>query len=139
MITVRTKNKMPLFGEIKNGEMLLNARGEIARRFWEQIENVYPYTKLHAYMIMPDHIHGIIRILPTFQKVKSVSMMMKSFKREVTKEIHLREEHSPRLIWQPSFWARGFNNEHQLRAYERYILNNPKKEWERMLSRRKKP
>jgi putative transposase len=118
--------------------MLLNERGQLAHHFWQQIESVYPYTKLYAFMVMPDHIHGIIRILPGTEKVKSISMMIKSFKREVTKEIHLREEHSPRLIWQQSFWARGFNNSFQLKAYELYIRENPKKEWERMLSKKKK-
>jgi putative transposase len=138
MITLRTKNSMPLFGEIKDGKMILSWRGEIARHFWEKTESVYPYTKLYGYVIMPEHIHGIIRILPTYQKTKSVSMMMKSFKREVTKEIHLREARSPKTIWLQSFWARGFRNERQLSAYERYIRNNPAKEWERMLARKKR-
>ena len=132
---MRTKDQMHLFGEIENGEMKLNSFGTIACHFWERTELVYPYTKLYEYVIMPDHIHGIIKILPTTEKAKSISIMVKSFKREVTKEIHLIDSKAPKILWQQSCWARGFNNnEKRLAAYERYIRNNPLKAWEKKIS-----
>lgn len=57
--------------------------------------------------------------------------MVKSFKREVTKEIHLIDSSTPKLLWQQSFWVKGFTNEKQLKAYEQYIRNNPNKAWEK--------
>jgi putative transposase len=137
MITILTKNKVHLFGQIENGEMKLNAYGQLAYHFWERTEIVYPYAKLFEFVIMPEHIHGIIRILPTTMKVKSISTMIKSFKREVTKEIHLMDPTTPKLIWQESFWARGFRNENQLKAYEVYIRNNPRKAWEKEMAEKK--
>lgn len=130
-ITILTKDKTALFGKIVNGKMKLNASGQIAYHFWERTELVYPYTKLFEFVIMPDHIHGIIRILPMPVKVKSISMMIKSFKREVTKEIHLLDSTTPKHIWQPSFWVVGFKNDRQLDSYETYIRNNPRKAWEK--------
>jgi putative transposase len=131
MITMRTKSGAHLFGEIEKGKMILNSFGTIANHFRERTELVYSYTKLYEYIIMPDHIHGIIKIEPTSENVKSISVMVKSFKREVTKEIHLLDPKSPKLLWQQSFWARGFKNDKQLAAYEKYIRNNPLKAWEK--------
>ncbi len=130
-ITILTKDHTLRFGKLENGEVKLNQFGQIAYHFWERTELVYPYAKLFEFVIMPDHIHGIIRILPTLVKVKSISTMVKSFKREVTKEIHLMDPGTPKIIWQQSFWVRGFKNEKQLSAYEKYIRNNPAKAWEK--------
>lgn len=133
-ITMLTRDRTPLFGEIVNGEMKLNAFGKIAKHFWERTEIVYPNTKLFEFVIMPDHIHGIIRILPSEEKTKTISIMVKSFKREVTKEIHLLDSTLQKLIWQQSFWVKGFRNDEQLKAYEYYIRNNPKKAWEKKIA-----
>ncbi len=130
MITILTKDKNDLFGEIKDGKMNLNAFGQIANHFWERTALVYPYVKLFEFVIMPDHVHAIVRIQPTKIKVKSLSTMVKSFKREVTKEIHLMDPKTPRLIWQESFWVRSFKDERLLNAYEKYIKKNPEKAWE---------
>jgi putative transposase len=130
IITILTKDKAHLFGQIENGEMKLNAYGQLAYHFWERTALVYPYVKLFEFVIMPDHIHGLIRIQPTQLKVKSISTMVKSFKREVTKEIHIMDPTTPKLIWQQSFWVRSFKNEWQLNAYESYIRKNPLKAWE---------
>ena len=130
-ITILTKDNIPLFGKIENGEMMLNAFGQIAYHFWERTELVYPYVKLFEFVIMPDHIHGIMRILPHADETKSISMMMKSFKREVTKEIHLLDPQAMKQIWKPSFWVKGFKNERQLQAYRHYIISNPRKAWEK--------
>ncbi len=61
-ITIVTKNREHLFGEIKNGKMILNEAGKHTEKCWLEIPMHYPNTVLHAYIIMPNHIHGIIEI-----------------------------------------------------------------------------
>ncbi len=62
-ITICCKNREHLFGKIVEGEMILNDIGEIAEKCWLEIPNHFPNVKLHSYIIMPNHVHGIIEIV----------------------------------------------------------------------------
>jgi len=45
-----------------NGEMYLSEIGEIAQQFWHDIPYHFPFVLLDAFVIMPNHVHGIIII-----------------------------------------------------------------------------
>ena len=62
-ITICTKNKTPFFGKIETENMMLNNYGEIAEKYWIQIPEYYQNVILDEYVIMPNHIHGIVIIL----------------------------------------------------------------------------
>ena len=64
-ITICTYQRQCLFGEIINGEMQLNKCGQIAAECWNEIPNHFRQTKLDNYVIMPNHIHGILVITDT--------------------------------------------------------------------------
>ncbi|MGC9031155.1 MAG: transposase, partial [Desulfomonilaceae bacterium] len=49
-----------LFGKINDGKMFLNDIGEIAKQCWLEIPNHFPNISLDEFVIMPNHIHGII-------------------------------------------------------------------------------
>ena len=59
-VTVCTRDRTCLFGHVVNGEMHLNEAGDIARRCCEDIPAHFPLVELDAFVIMPNHIHGII-------------------------------------------------------------------------------
>lgn len=61
-LTLPTKNREYLFGEIKNGKMVLNNYGKIAQKWWQDLENKYPIIRLDEFIIMPNHLHGIVEI-----------------------------------------------------------------------------
>ena len=61
-ITLCTKNRECLFGEIKSSKMQSNEYGQIAEQCWMEIPNHYPNVELDEFVIMPDHFHGIIII-----------------------------------------------------------------------------
>jgi len=61
-ITIVAHDRKCLFGEIVNGNMRMNECGEMAQQCWLEIPNHFPQTQLDEYIIMPDHIHGIIII-----------------------------------------------------------------------------
>ena len=62
-ITICCEDKAKIFGEIIDGKMILNDFGRIANEEWLNTGNIRQNCKLHAHIIMPDHIHGIIEIL----------------------------------------------------------------------------
>ncbi|MCK6612204.1 MAG: transposase [Bacteroidia bacterium] len=70
-ITICVQDRVPLFGEIIDGKMALNTFGHIAWEEWLATEKIRDNIALHEFIIMPDHIHGIIEI--KFQKKDSHS------------------------------------------------------------------
>lgn len=62
-ITICVQDREHLFGEVINGEMELNEYGEIAYKEWEQTDIIRKNCALHEFIIMPNHIHGIIEII----------------------------------------------------------------------------
>ena len=62
-ITICIKNRDHSFCTINNGEILISQCGEIADSIWKTIPLQFNYITLHEYIIMPNHIHGIIEIV----------------------------------------------------------------------------
>ncbi len=65
-VTVCAQGRGKIFGDVIDGEMRLNEYGEIAKACWEDLPNHYNNMELDVFIIMPDHFHGIISILPDF-------------------------------------------------------------------------
>jgi REP element-mobilizing transposase RayT len=61
-ITICTHNRQNLFGEIVDGAMILNEYGKIAQQCWLEIPVHFPHVRLDEFVIMPNHVHGIIII-----------------------------------------------------------------------------
>ncbi|MDQ3019174.1 MAG: transposase [Bacteroidota bacterium] len=61
-ITICTKNREQYFGEIENEVMYLNELGLIAHNCWEEIPEHFKYVELGEFVIIPNHVHGIIII-----------------------------------------------------------------------------
>ena len=61
-MTIVTYQRDCLFGEIVDGEMYINAYGEIVQKWWDEILIHFPNVELGAFVIMPNHVHGIIFI-----------------------------------------------------------------------------
>lgn len=61
-VTICIKDKVKLFGKVKSSKMELSKDGLIANKCWLEIPDHFPFVKLHAHIIMPEHLHGIIEI-----------------------------------------------------------------------------
>ena len=61
-ITICTKDRKPLFGEITDGKIKLSEAGKIVSECWSDLPNHYPNVILDEFIVMPNHIHGIIII-----------------------------------------------------------------------------
>ena len=64
-VTIVTHNRTHLFGQVVNGEMVQNVFGKIVEEEWFRTAQVRPYVELfeHEFVVMPNHIHGIIWIV----------------------------------------------------------------------------
>jgi REP element-mobilizing transposase RayT len=59
-VTLVTQGRVCLFGKVEEGEMRLNAAGEIVRQEWLRLPRRFASVKLDAFVIMPNHIHAIL-------------------------------------------------------------------------------
>lgn len=144
-ITIVAYKREMLFGEIVNGVMRLNRRGEIVREEWFASVNIRKEIKLFEdeFVVMPNHAHGIVWIVeddsrftvdtghpvgadgrPTLRmKPKSLSSFVAGFKSSVTKRI--RDELNETGIWQRNYHDRIIRNDKELNAIRDYIESNP--------------
>jgi len=59
-VTICTKNMECFFGDVVNGKVILSEIGLLAHKFWNNIPVHFPFVILDAFIIMPNHIHGIL-------------------------------------------------------------------------------
>lgn len=145
-VTICTQNHSSYFGRIIDGEMLLNKFGNVAKNLWKEIPNHYQIVELDYFVVMPNHIHGIIIINSAendsvgtchgmslqnkdreFGKpVKnSLSMIINHYKGSVTKWEN--KNGFTDFKWQRSFYDRIIRNENELHQIQKYIEQNPLK------------
>jgi putative transposase len=109
--------------------MIFNEFGKIANKYWNDIPNHYKNVELDYYVIMPNHLHGIIIIennvetghAPSLQLNKNITLsnIIGSFKSAVTKNIHIAGLEI--FSWQTRFFDRIIRNEKELYKIRKYI------------------
>ncbi|MDZ8050284.1 MAG: transposase [Aulosira sp. ZfuVER01] len=141
-ITICTKDRQCIFGDIKQGQMKLNLLGTIARESWREIPQHFPHIQLDVFVIMPNHIHGILWIINTTKRedeprkygkmvAGSIPCVVRSYKSAVTKKInYICNQKGISSVWQRNFYEHINRNEQSLAAIREYIINNPLV-WER--------
>ena len=67
-ITICTKNREEYFGNIKDGKMIINEIGKIVETYRYEIPNHFEYVELGEFVVMPNHIHGIVIIKPDYNQ-----------------------------------------------------------------------
>ncbi|MEW5798442.1 MAG: transposase [Bacteroidota bacterium] len=133
-VTICAKNRVHYFGKIVHGKMELSSIGMIADEYWKLIPKKAPFAQLDSYIVMPNHVHGIIAINNPNErsflekkelkiKAHSVSTIIKGYKAAVT--MKCRETDKSTQIWQSRFYDRIIRNEKELHAIRMYIVNNP--------------
>jgi REP element-mobilizing transposase RayT len=145
-VTIVTGQRECLFGEIVNREMRLNEYGRITNECWHAIPEHFPNVELGAYVVMPNHVHGIIVIRsdengmatnsspsvgarhasplpPRGVKPHSIGAIVGSFKSAVTR--HIRHELNITGIWQRNYYEHVIRNHEDWDRIHRYIESNP--------------
>jgi REP element-mobilizing transposase RayT len=139
-------------GKIVNGGMHLNELGRKIEKCWKEILDHFPNVELDEFVVMPNHIHGIICILendvgrylinqiPTrenqFEKPHTNFPLMKNPKITLGKIIRYYKARTCKLVhdtghtefqWQSSYYEHIIRNSNDLNNIREYIFNNPLK------------
>ncbi len=153
-ITICTKNKKPFFGQIKKNKMEYSVIGKITDNFWNKIPIHFDFVLLDEWIIMPDHIHGVI-IINNNQRM--VEMRHNLVETHNYASLQVREmkfsgntfgpqsknlgsiirafkiavqtyanQNNITFAWQPRYYDRIIRNERELNNVRRYIRNNPR-------------
>lgn len=131
-VTLCALQRECLFGEIVDGEMRLNDMGDIVANTWEWLGTQYPYVDLEEWVVMPNHLHGIIvisdsrggsRTAPT-EKPKPLGRLIGAFKTVSSKRINQIRDNPGCPVWQRDYYERVIRNEQELARAREYIVNN---------------
>ncbi len=141
-ITIVTHERACLFGNVVNGAMQLNPLGEIVRAEWFKTAELRPSVQLDAdeFVVMPNHIHGIIWIVddvgarrrraPTGEQFGkpvpgSIPTIVRAFKSAATKRINALRGTPGAPVWQRNYYEHVIRNDADLRHIRDYIQTNP--------------
>ena len=151
-ITICTSKRKHFFGECKDGKMVLSAAGAMVQGFWFEIPKHFKHVRLGEFVVMPNHVHGILilgecdfdvetvhctvstsKSSPTEKsqffkdigpKAGSVSVIIRSYKSVCTKFIR-KSFPDMNFAWQERFHDHIIRNEKSFNRISEYIVNNP--------------
>lgn len=126
-VTICTHQRSNFFGQIVNDVMHLNSWGGVAEDSWAQIPDHFPTVELDVYVVMPNHVHGILILddVPT-QKAPTLGVVVGSYKAAVTRAIN-RQGLNPEQwrIWQERYHDHIIRSDKTLSTLREYVANNP--------------
>jgi putative transposase len=129
-VTVCTHKGECFLGKIVNGKMVLNEYGKIVRDEWLKTKQIRKNIKIDEFVVMPNHVHGIIIIMdsgrgtlqlaPTVEQFakpvsNSIPTIIRLFKSATTKRIN-QIRHTPGIhVWQRNYYEHVIRNEDDLK------------------------
>jgi putative transposase len=143
-VTVVTQARISLFGNVNDGQLELNDAGQMVQTCWREISEHYPGVETDVFIVMPNHVHGIIFLVgagpcacpsevgqprgvaPTL----SLPDIVQRFKSLTTKRYtegvrKLQWSSFPARLWQRNYYEHVIRDEESLNRIREYILNNP--------------
>ena len=142
-VTICEVRRECIFGDVVDGAMCPNQFGEIVLECWNELPNYYPPVELAEFVVMPNHLHGIIVITdvragsfrpdgwqdgrqdaaPT--EKRTLGQLVGYFKFQITKEINQIRDSGYAKVLQRDYYEHIIRNEREWKAIAEYIRNNP--------------
>jgi putative transposase len=127
-ITICTQERICFFGDVTDGEMNLNSSGLAINKDWCELSDAFGSISMDSFIIMPNHLHGIINI--NHEGGKSINHIIKYFKAISTYHYSLGVKqlnwHTyPGRLWQRNYYEHIIRTEKSSNEIRQYILNNP--------------
>ena len=146
-VTIVTWRREFLFGEIVNNGLMLSRYGEVIQKCWEEIPVHFPTVETGAFVVMPNHVHGIIFIVGSRGTVlvpnddvphltrggmtpplraPTLGQIIAYFKYQSTKEMNLLDNAATvTKFWQRNYYEHIIRNDKDLQNITNYIESNP--------------
>jgi REP element-mobilizing transposase RayT len=142
-VTVCTKDRHCLFGDVINGECRLDQFGQIVEEEWKRSTVIRREIKFDDWVVMPNHMHGIVYIVHDeivgahgcaplqhlYRSPRSLGSFISGFKSSTTRRINQLRGTPGARVWQRNYYDRIIRNTGELNKLRRYILDNPL-QWE---------
>lgn len=132
LVTICTHHRLPLFGNITEHDATLSPAGRMVEEHWQTIPARYPFVELDAFVVMPNHLHGILIIQPCDGQIppSSHSDIIATFKSRTTYAYARGVRHDgwppfPAHLWQRSFHDRIIRSDRHLDRLQEYVESNP--------------
>ena len=144
-VTFCTHDRECWFGQIIGNGFCLTSLGELAGRYWREIPSHHPTTEMDTFVVMPNHLHGIIILTDTeppnrrdvqlnvptaninYSKIspqqRSLAVIVRTYKAAVT--TWGRAHGYAKFRWQQRFYDHVIRTEQDLHRLRHYIANNP--------------
>lgn len=137
-VTLCAESRKCLFGKVVDGTVEPSPFGQVVSECWEWLAQRFGHVALDAWVVMPNHLHGIIllrdgiheggsRTAPTIQPTtaKPLGRLIGAFKTASTKRINLMRGTPGAKLWQRNYDEHIVRNEKDLRMVRQYIAENP--------------
>jgi putative transposase len=131
-VTICTLNRSSQFGPVVDGAVRLNDAGRVVQAIWDDLPKHCPGLELDAFVLMPNHVHGIVVIAsePLLEVNSSsarstLSKVVGRFKMTSAKEINFLRNTPGLPVWQRSYYEHVIRDEASLNRIREYIANNP--------------
>jgi len=133
-VTTCTQGHTCLFGEVTDGKMQLNEPGQIVQMVWDGLTVDFPGLALDMFVIMPNHIHGImvIDVRAGWEPAPMQSGLpgiVHALKTHSSRRINAWRRTPGTQVWQRGYYEHVVRNEADLNRLREYIHNNPMR-WE---------
>jgi putative transposase len=140
-ITICTKDREHLFGEVRDGQMIENEYGKAVQACWNALPEHYSNVQLDAFRVMPNHMHGIVMIIPDDnepmvgarqasplqRKRHHLGDIVGSLKSAATKRINELRGTPGQSVWQRNYFEHIIRDETSLNRIRQYIITNPER------------
>lgn len=147
-VTICTRNREWLFGRVTDGTMQMSTYGEIAEEEWQRSALIRAELHLEEFIVMPDHIHGIViiesipnqdekrdekRVLMArkgayhapLRTPRSLATFVGAYKASVTRRIAALRGTDAVSVWQRNYFEHVIRNDDDLNRIREYIQTNP--------------
>ena len=128
-VTICVQGRVCCLGEVMEDNVELSPMGAIVAEEWLATPRTHPHVVLDEWIIMPDHVHGILifqdedRTSPQDGlPAGSLGAVIGQFKQRVTKRIRARQ---PEFSWQERYYDQILRDDEDLERYRVYIRENP--------------
>jgi REP element-mobilizing transposase RayT len=141
-VTLCTLRRAPILGELGADTVRLSSTGTIVEQCWLALPRHFPYVTLDTWVIMPDHLHGIVVLAAEPRHPKreaqsaahgtqsaSLSAVLQNFKSVSTRRVNRAQGRTGRTLWQRNYYERIIDDAAGLVAVRRYIEANPIRAW----------